>query len=227
MHYLPGIAFIKDLNGKYVYYDDASWTRFEKRPEDIIGKADEDIWPAEDAARYRANDANVIETGRPVEFVEPVAQADGQHSWLIYKFPISENGKVAMVGGIGINITEAGCWRTSLHRPVRWKRWGGWRAAWRMISITCSRSFQDTGSSRLKPGERVNERIGTYMQEILNSARRASGLTGQLLAFSRRQTVQKKVLDLGNLLRNVEHMLRRMIGEHVDLTMSISGMTNA
>jgi CheY-like chemotaxis protein/two-component sensor histidine kinase len=55
------------------------------------------------------------------------------------------------------------------------------------------------------------------MHEILNSARRASGMTGQLLAFSRRQVVEARVLDLGDLLRSVEHLLQRMIGEHVDL----------
>ncbi len=106
MRYLPGIAFIKDLSGKYVYYNEAAWTQFQKRPEDIVGKADEDVWPAEDAARYRANDAAVIEGGRPLEFVEPMVQADGTHSWLIYKFPIMEDGAIALVGGIGIDITE-------------------------------------------------------------------------------------------------------------------------
>ena len=80
--------------------------QFQKHPEEIIGKTDEEIWPAEDAARYRENDAAVIEGGRPVEFLEPVAHPDGPHSWLIYKFPIVEDGKVALVGGIGIDITE-------------------------------------------------------------------------------------------------------------------------
>ena len=45
-----------------------------------------------------------------------------------------------------------------------------------------------------------------------------SGMTGQLLAFSRRQAVQPKVLDLCVLLRNIERLLQRMIGEHVDLS---------
>jgi two-component system, cell cycle sensor histidine kinase and response regulator CckA len=222
MHYLPGIAFIKDLNGKYVYYNDASWTRFEKHPEEIIGKIDDEIWPAEDAARYRANDASVIETGRPVEFVEPVAQADGQHSWLIYKFPISESGKVALVGGIGIDITERRVLEEQLTQARKMEALGrlaggvahDFNNLLTVISGYGQLAFESLGNAS-------NERIGTYLQEILNSARRASGLTGQLLAFSRRQTVQKRVLDLGNLLRNVEHMLRRMIGEHVDLTVRI------
>ena len=106
MRHLPGIAFIKDLTGKYVYYNEASWPQFQKRPEEIVGRTDEDIWPAEDAARHRANDASVIASGRPVEFVEPATHPDGPHWWLIYKFPIIEDGKVALVGGIGIDITE-------------------------------------------------------------------------------------------------------------------------
>ena len=41
-----------------------------------------------------------------MEFVEPTMHPDGIHSWLIYKFPIVEEGKVVLVGGIGIDITE-------------------------------------------------------------------------------------------------------------------------
>ena len=106
MRHLPGIAFIKDLHGKYVYYNEAAWPQFQKRPEEIVGKTDEDIWPAEDAARHRANDASVIASGRPMEFVEPAMHRRWPPSWLIYKFPIIEDGKVALVGGIGIDITE-------------------------------------------------------------------------------------------------------------------------
>ena len=65
MRHLPGIAFIKDLTGKYVYYNEASWPQFQKRPEEIVGKTDEDIWPAEDAARHRENDAAVIASRPP------------------------------------------------------------------------------------------------------------------------------------------------------------------
>ena len=64
------------------------------------------------------------------------------------------------------------------------------------------------------------QRLTSYLQEILNSARRASGLTGQLLAFSRRQTVQPKVFDLCGLMRSIEPLLRRMLDEQVDLTVS-------
>ena len=55
------------------------------------------------------------------------------------------------------------------------------------------------------------------VQEIQKAADRASGLTRQLLAFSRRQVLQPRVLDLHHTITEVESMLQRVIGEDVDL----------
>jgi CheY-like chemotaxis protein len=53
------------------------------------------------------------------------------------------------------------------------------------------------------------------MEEIKKAADRASGLTRQLLAFSRRQFIAPKVLDLNALVSNMDGMLRRLIGEDI------------
>ncbi|HKW47163.1 MAG TPA: ATP-binding protein [Gemmatimonadaceae bacterium] len=55
------------------------------------------------------------------------------------------------------------------------------------------------------------------VQEILNAANRASSLTRQLLAFSRRQVLQPNVLDLNALTGNLEKMLRRLLREDIRL----------
>jgi PAS domain S-box-containing protein len=55
------------------------------------------------------------------------------------------------------------------------------------------------------------------LDQILKATHRASGLTRQLLAFSRKQSVDPKVLDLNALLSNLETMLGRLIGEDIDL----------
>jgi two-component system cell cycle sensor histidine kinase/response regulator CckA len=222
MRHLPGIAFIKDLTGKYVYYNDASWPRFQKRPEEIVGGTDEDIWPAEAAARHRESDASVVASGRPVEFVEPAAQGDGPHWWLIYKFPILEEGKVALVGGIGIDITERRILEEQLTQARKMEALGRLAGGVAHDFNNLLTVISGYGQLALESlGNAPPERITGYMQEILNSARRASGMTGQLLAFSRRQVVQPKVLDLRELLRNMERLLQRMIGEHVDLSVRV------
>lgn len=223
MHHLPGIAFIKDLAGRYVYYNEAAWTVFGMRPEDIVGKTDEEIWPAEDAARYRQNDAAVIETGRPSEYLEPFTRPDGPRSWLIYKFPITENGKVSLVGGIGIDITERTLLLEQLTQARKMEALG--RLAGGVAHDFNNLLTVIAGYSQLaieSLGTVPSDRMISYLREILDSSRRASGLTGQLLAFSRRQVVQLKVLNLADLVRSMDRLLQRVIGEHVELAVKCS-----
>ena len=60
-------------------------------------------------------------------------------------------------------------------------------------------------------------RLRTPIEEIGGAGRRAAVLTSQLLAFSRKQVLQPRVLDLNHVLLGIEKMLRHLIGEDIDL----------
>ncbi len=53
------------------------------------------------------------------------------------------------------------------------------------------------------------------LEEIRHAAERAAALTGQLLAFSRKQVVEPRVLDLGKVVQDTVRMLERLVGERV------------
>ena len=58
-------------------------------------------------------------------------------------------------------------------------------------------------------------------EQIMKASERAAALTSQLLAFSRRTVLQPKVLDLTKLITNMTTMLRRLIGEDIDLQLAL------
>ncbi|MBL8035994.1 MAG: PAS domain S-box protein [Nitrospira sp.] len=77
--------------------------------------------------------------------------------------------------------------------------------------LTVIRGYSELILSRLASGDPARRE----MDEVKKAADRAAGLTSQLLAFSRRQFVAAKVLDLNALVMNMDGMLRRLLGEDV------------
>ncbi len=68
------------------------------------------------------------------------------------------------------------------------------------------------------------------LEEVRQAGLRAAALTRQLLAFSRRQVMEPAVLDLNEVVVNVTKMIKRLIGEHVELVMDLAsdlGQVNA
>ena len=104
MDNLPGCAWMKDLQGRYVYVNEMVRGLPGYRS---LGKTDVQIWPADLAAEYRANDKQVIATKRPLQTVEHFQQEGKQRYMAGSKFPIfDKTGAVALVGGAGVDITE-------------------------------------------------------------------------------------------------------------------------
>jgi signal transduction histidine kinase len=64
--------------------------------------------------------------------------------------------------------------------------------------------------------------LWTHITEIRTAADRAAALTRQLLAFSRRQVLQPRVLDLNKIVGGMEGMLRRLLGEDIALSVMLA-----
>lgn len=78
-----------------------------------------------------------------------------------------------------------------------------------------------SGAEVLLAQPRQDERQRELLQMIKQSGERGAGLTRQLLAFSRKQVLAPVLLDLSTLVANIERMLRRLIGEDVELATAL------
>ena len=78
--------------------------------------------------------------------------------------------------------------------------------------------FTDLLARDLEPGHRGWRRL----EQIRKATDRAAALTRQLLAFSRRQVLQPRVLDLNTLVTDVQEMLKRVISEHITIVPVLS-----
>src|SRR4029077_6689215 len=104
MDNLPGYAWMKNLQGRYVYVNHMvkGLPGYQS-----LGKTDAQIWPADLAAEYRAHDQQVIAAKKPLRTLEHYVLDGKQRHMLGSKFPIfDKTGAVALVAGTGVDITE-------------------------------------------------------------------------------------------------------------------------
>ncbi|MBV8102167.1 MAG: PAS domain-containing protein, partial [Verrucomicrobia bacterium] len=101
------LIFVKDLELKYQLINREIEQRHGVRRNLVRGKSDFDIYPPGIAERLRANDRQVIETGKPIEFEECVPADDGDRFYITSKFLLRDAcGKPYAVCGIATDITE-------------------------------------------------------------------------------------------------------------------------
>ncbi len=105
--HLPSVAVIRDLEGRYLFANAAWEQAFQKSREEWLGKASEELWPPEVAAKFREQDRLVLESGEALQTLGPLRGADRIHQWISYRFPIVDpDGHAAMIGLNAIDVTE-------------------------------------------------------------------------------------------------------------------------
>jgi PAS domain S-box-containing protein len=77
--------------------------------------------------------------------------------------------------------------------------------------LTAINGFADLARAALEPDDPKKE----MMDKVLYSGQRAADLVRQLLAFSRKQVIEPKVLNLNTVVTDTDKMLRRILGEHI------------
>ncbi|MDB5309034.1 MAG: domain S-box protein [Gemmataceae bacterium] len=171
----------------------------------------------------RAEFAKLVETeDRVVWFESQVRRKDGRVIWVSENARAvrDENGRLLYYEGFQRDVSD----RKALEEQVQQAKKmdavgrlaGGIAHDFNNI-LTVINGYTELFLTRLPAGDPGR----AMLKEVREAGDRAAGLTGQLLAFSRKQVVQPRVLDLNVVVAEMERMLGRLIGEDVTLTTSL------
>lgn len=105
---MPDIAWLKDLDSRYLAVNESFAAKCGKSPEEIVSGTDYDLWPRELADKYRKDDADVMKSGVRRHIEEPLVDISGHATWVeTIKTPICDkSGRVIGTAGISRDITE-------------------------------------------------------------------------------------------------------------------------
>ncbi len=107
MDRLPGFAFIRDREGRFVFVNRVMAEILGKPASHILGRRALGLLRPEVAQSSMEEDKTILATGRPFRGEDLIRHPGGSRHWMVSKFPIlDERGEVALVGGISIDITE-------------------------------------------------------------------------------------------------------------------------
>jgi PAS domain S-box-containing protein len=108
MNHLPGLAWIKDLEGRYVYANEAAMNAFGRTRDQLYGQTDDEVFPPETAEQFKQNDRKALTNETAVQVFETLEHPDGiVHHSVVSKFPVlGPDGSPSLVGGMAIDITD-------------------------------------------------------------------------------------------------------------------------
>ena len=103
----PTMTFIKDPDGRYLYFNRTAEQLHGVRLEEIKGNTNFDRMPLEVARQLRDNDRQVLATGQSHEFMEILPDKNGHDRyWLTFKFPLRGPDGRTDIGGVAVDVTE-------------------------------------------------------------------------------------------------------------------------
>ena len=115
MNHSPTTAYIKDETGHYIYVNQTVERIFDRQLKDFIGKTDFDFFATDIAQQWRDNDLAVLASNQGIEFIETALQADGEHIYTVFKFPLTDAQGKKLLAGMSLDITESQRIKEALH----------------------------------------------------------------------------------------------------------------
>jgi two-component system, cell cycle sensor histidine kinase and response regulator CckA len=220
----PSLIFVKDWDGRFLLVNQATAHVYGATVNDLLGKTDADFNPkAEEVAHFLRDDREVMLSGRPKLIAEEAVTNPTTHEtrWFqTIKVPLRmrEDGSSTLLG-VATEITERKRLEEQLMQSQKMEAVG-------QLAGGVAHDFNNILTAIVGYADLLAEDLGPRhledVEEIRKAARRAAALTRQLLAFSRKQVLEPRILDLNDVVLNLDKMLRSLISENIELKAALA-----
>jgi PAS domain S-box-containing protein len=211
---LLDVVFSVDMSGR-IEYVSAAISKYGYTAADLVGEHFARLFhPGDLPALERAFASTLAGDNDPGEF--RAVSSDGCIHWVqVSSRAVFEGDRPAGLTGVVIDVTEQRRAEDQLRAAQRLEAIG-------RLAGGVAHDFNNLLVAIIGYAEfaldslRAEEPARKDIEEILKAGERAATLTRQLLAFSRRQLLKPEVISLNEVVRNLETMLRRLIGEDIE-----------
>jgi two-component system cell cycle sensor histidine kinase/response regulator CckA len=212
-------VFLSDEQGRFVAVNRAATDLTGFSREELHEMAIPDLHEESDLVAYRTFYRRILE-GERILSEAPIKRKDGG------KVAVEFNNSLVVIGGkrfvhtAGRDVTERRQLEAQLVQAQKMEAIG-------RLAGGVAHDFNNLLTVIQGYGELVRDSLSgdprhESMDELLKAAGRATSLTRQLLAFSRKQVLEPKVVHLGEIVRETGRMLERLIGEEIALALVVS-----
>ncbi|HEX9704730.1 MAG TPA: PAS domain S-box protein [Gemmatimonadales bacterium] len=210
-------VFITDHEGRFLDVNPRACELTGYTREELLNRKSADTYPPNDRADAATRLAEIA-AGRPAFFERPLLRRDGS-------IGVVEINARALADGRFLatmrDVTERRQLETQLRQAQKMEavgRLAGGVAHDFNNILTAIFGYADLLAEEFPDASPARQAI----EEIRKAAQRASGLTRQLLAFSRQQVLEPVVLNINELVQDFDKMLRRVVGEDIELRLALS-----
>jgi two-component system, cell cycle sensor histidine kinase and response regulator CckA len=211
---------VVDREGRVVRFNRECELRTGFRADEVIGRsAWETVAPPEEQVTTRPAFDLLCAGGSPTKFESHILTKDGKRRRIMWsnRGIAGPDGSVVYVVGTGIDVTEQRLLEEQFRQSQKMEavgRLAGGVAHDFNNLLTAITGYGDLVLMRLNESDPIRPDV----EEMKSAAHRAAALTRQLLAFSRKQTLAPTLLDLNAVVRKIHNLLKRLIGEDIQLT---------